>query len=135
VVISNPGTRPQPEETIMNTQTRSRIARTAAFAVAASITAVTTTVVAAPTTASAPGQERPCFIIQPRWSTAIDGPAPTCPTPSWQGTSAYRWGTPGSSAGTAPRRTGTAQEDQATVADRGQVNRRQFDDEYGQPTR
>ena len=92
----------------MNTQTRSRIARTAAFAVAVSITAITTTVVAPPTTATAPAQERPCFIVQPRWNTAIDGPAPTCPTPSWQRTSdvPWPWGTPGSSAGTAPRRTG-----------------------------
>ncbi len=101
----------------MNTQTRTRTARSAAFAVAASIAAVTTTFVAAPTTASPdPGQERPCFIVQARWNAAIDGPAPTCPTPSWQRTSEYRWGTPGSSAGTAPRRTGGAHEEAADVA-------------------
>lgn len=68
----------------MNTNTRTRIARTAAFAVAASITAVTTTAVAPPTTASAPAEERPCFIVQPRWNTAVDGPVPTCATPTWQ---------------------------------------------------
>lgn len=27
---------------------------------------------------------RPCFIIQSHWSTAFDGPPPTCSTPSWQ---------------------------------------------------
>ena len=68
----------------MNTTTRTRIARTTACAVAASITAVTTTVVAPPTTASAPTQDRPCFIVQPRWNVAIDGPAPTCPIPPGQ---------------------------------------------------
>jgi hypothetical protein len=69
----------------MDTNTRTRIARTAAFAVAASITAVTTTVAAAPAPARpAPEPERPCFIVQPRWNTAVDGPAPTCATPAWQ---------------------------------------------------
>lgn len=68
---------------------RSRIARTAAaaaaFAAAASITAVTTTVAASPAPAGpAPEPERPCFIVQPRWNTAVDGPVPTCATPSWQ---------------------------------------------------
>ena len=74
----------------MNTQTRSIVARTAAFVVAASITAVTTTVVAPPTSASAPAQERPCFFVQPRWNTAVDGPVPTCPTTSWQQAAAPR---------------------------------------------
>jgi hypothetical protein len=117
----------------MNTQTRTRIARTAAFAVAASITAVTTTVAVPPTTASAPGPERPCFIVQPRWNTAIDGPAPTCPTPSWQRTSGYRWGTPGSSAGTAPRRTGQVSEDTQDGTAPSTRARIDFGDEYGSP--
>ena len=32
--------------------------------------------------ASAPAdQERPCFIVQPRWNSAFGGPAPPCPVP------------------------------------------------------
>lgn len=102
----------------MNTNTRTRIARTGAFAVAASITAVTTTIVAPPTTATAPGPERPCFIVQPRGNAAIDGPAPTCATPAWQQVAAARIGTPGSSVATAPRRTAPVEEREvATIAD------------------
>ena len=100
------------------TRTRTRIARTSAFAVAASITAGTRPVVAPRTTASAPDPERPCFIVQPRWNTAIDGPAPTCPTPAWQQAAAARIGTPGSSVRTAPRRTAPVEEPEvATIAD------------------
>ena len=65
--------------------TTSSYRRIAAIAGATTITficAITTTY-AAP---SAPAQEpdRPCFIVQPRWNTAFDGPAPTCPTPTRQ---------------------------------------------------
>ena len=102
----------------MNTQTRTRIARTAAFAVAASISAITTTYVVPATNASAPAQERQCFIAQARWNTAIDGPAPTCATPRWQQVSTQDWGTPGSSADTAPRRTAPVEDPEvATIAD------------------
>ena len=68
----------------MNTTTRTRIARAAVIAAAASTIAVTTTVAATPSSATrAPGSERPCFIVQPRWNGAIDGPAPTCATSTW----------------------------------------------------
>lgn len=65
--------------------TTSSFRRIAAIAGATTITCITaiTTTYAAP--APATNQpERPCFISQPRWNTAIDGPAPTCPTPTWQ---------------------------------------------------
>ena len=68
----------------MNIATSSfrRIAAIAGATTIACISAITTTSAAQPAPAEEP--ERPCFIIQPRWNTAIDGPAPTCPTPSWQ---------------------------------------------------
>ena len=66
----------------MNISTRSRIARSAAIAVTASTIAVTTTVATQATANPAPESERPCFIVQPRWNTAVDGPAPTCATPA-----------------------------------------------------
>jgi hypothetical protein len=56
--------------------------RVTAIAAATSFAAVITTVAAQPAPASpAPEPERPCFIVQPRWNTAIDGPVPTCATP------------------------------------------------------
>ena len=70
----------------MNTTTTTssfrRIAAIAGAATIACISATTTTYAAQP--APAHESERPCFIIQPRWNIAIDGPAPTCPTPSSQ---------------------------------------------------
>jgi hypothetical protein len=65
----------------MNIFARSVSRRTAAFAgTAATITiAVTTTVATQPAGATQePATETPCFIVQPRWNTAIDGPPPTC---------------------------------------------------------
>jgi len=68
----------------MNTDTGS-FRRIAAITAASAITAITTTFAAQPATATAePPSDRPCFIAQPRWNTAIDGPPPTCPTPAWQ---------------------------------------------------
>lgn len=69
----------------MNTNT-ARWFRAAAIAGATTITAITaiTTTYAAQPAPATEDPERPCFIIQPRWNTAIDGPPPTCPTPIWQ---------------------------------------------------
>ncbi len=70
--------------------TTSSLRRIAAIAGATTITtisAITTTYAIQPasaTTQPQPQPERPCFIIQARWNTAIDGPPPTCPTPTWQ---------------------------------------------------
>lgn len=59
----------------MNTTTARRTAALAALTIAATITTV-----AAPTKAiDDPPTDRPCFITQPRWNVALDGPAPTCP--------------------------------------------------------
>jgi hypothetical protein len=58
--------------------------RTTAIAAATSFAAIATTFAAQPAPAAEPDPERPCFIAQPRWNEAIDGPAPTCPTPTWQ---------------------------------------------------
>lgn len=88
----------------MNTNT-APVRRFAAIVGATAITAITTVTAQPASAIQEPGSERPCFIVQPRWNTAIDGPPPTCPTPSWQQATAFDWGTPGSSAGTAPRRT------------------------------
>ena len=70
----------------MNTTTTTSFRRIAAIACATTITSITafTTTYAAPPAPATDEPERPCFITQPRWNTAIDGPAPTCPTPSWQ---------------------------------------------------
>jgi hypothetical protein len=57
--------------------------RTAAIAAATSFAAIATTFAAQPAPATEPEPERPCFISQPRWNDAF-GPAPTCPTPTWQ---------------------------------------------------
>ena len=39
-------------------------------------------VTAAPTSpAGSTSVERPCFIVQPHWNTALDGPQPVCTTP------------------------------------------------------
>lgn len=72
----------------MSTTTRTRTAHAAAVgvvvaAVFASFTVVATTVAAPPTT-DTPEPTRPCFIVQPRWNPAVDGPVPTCATPTWQ---------------------------------------------------
>ncbi len=66
----------------MNITTSSfrRIAAIAGATTITCITAITTTSAAQPAPAT-DEPERPCFITQPRWNTAIDGPAPTCPTP------------------------------------------------------
>ena len=64
-----------------------RIAAIAGATTITCISAITTTYAIQPASATIqpqPQPERPCFIIQPRWNTAIDGPPPTCPTPSWQ---------------------------------------------------
>ena len=29
------------------------------------------------------GDDRPCFMVRPRWNVALDGPRPTCGEPSW----------------------------------------------------
>lgn len=70
----------------MNTTTSSfrRIAAIAGATTVTCISAITTTYAIQPasaTTEPAPEPERQCFIVQPRWNTAIDGPVPTCPTP------------------------------------------------------
>jgi hypothetical protein len=63
----------------MNTYRRSAaVAAIAAFAAFAAIASP-----ASGATAQT-DRERPCFIVQARWNTAFDGPAPTCPTPTWQ---------------------------------------------------
>lgn len=67
----------------MNT-TASSFRRISAIAAATSFAAIATTFAAQPAPASAPAEERPCFIVQPRWNTAVDGPVPTCATPAWQ---------------------------------------------------
>jgi hypothetical protein len=58
--------------------------RITAIAAATSFAAITTTFAAQPAPAAEPDSERPCFIAQPRWNDAFGGPAPTCPTPTWQ---------------------------------------------------
>ena len=58
--------------------------RVAAIAGATVIAAITTVAAQSSSATQEPGSERPCFIAQPRWNTAIDGPPPTCPTPAWQ---------------------------------------------------
>ena len=93
----------------MSTPTRSfRIM--AAMTAAAAVT--TTFAVQSATATAEPPSDRPCFIAQPRWNTAIDGPPPTCPVPTWQRLSAYHAGTDTQSAGS------------------GTSNRMDFDDEY-----
>jgi hypothetical protein len=65
----------------MNTFTKAASRRITAFASTAAIAvaALTMTVAAQPASAiQEPVSERPCFIVQPRWNTAIDGPPPTC---------------------------------------------------------
>ncbi|MCW2739197.1 hypothetical protein [Nocardioides sp.] len=68
--------------------TTSSFRRIAAIAGATTITcisAITTTYAVQPASAiTEPQPQRPCFIVQPHWNVAIDGPAPTCPAPSWQ---------------------------------------------------
>ena len=77
----------------MNITTSSfrRIAAIAGATTITSITAITTTYAAQPAPAN-DAPERQCFIAQPRWNTAIDGPAPTCPTP-WHAASPAGEGT------------------------------------------
>jgi hypothetical protein len=77
----------------MNTTTSSfrRIAAIAGATTITSITAITTTYAAQPAPAI-DKPERQCFIAQPRWNTAIDGPAPTCATP-WHAASPAGAGT------------------------------------------
>jgi hypothetical protein len=65
--------------------------RTAAVVGAATAVIVTTTLTTMLTAAtgnaasSAPEEtERPCFMVRAHWNTALDGPQPTCATPSWQ---------------------------------------------------
>jgi hypothetical protein len=68
----------------MSTSTTTSFRRTAAIAAATSFAAIATTFAAQPAQAAEPDPERPCFIAQPRWNEALDGPAPTCPRPTWQ---------------------------------------------------
>ena len=64
----------------MNTCRRTAaIAASAAFAASAAIAAP-----AASGATTSTDHARPCFIVQAHWNTAFDGPAPTCPTPTWQ---------------------------------------------------
>jgi hypothetical protein len=60
--------------------------RTAAVVGAATAITVTTLLTPAVTAAapSAPTGDRPCFMVRAHWNTALDGPQPTCATPSWQ---------------------------------------------------
>lgn len=61
--------------------------RTAAVVGAATAITVTTMLTAATGSAasSAPDEaDRPCFMVRAHWNTALDGPQPTCATPSWQ---------------------------------------------------
>ncbi len=58
--------------------------RVAAIAGVTVIAAITTVAAQSASATQEPGSERPCFIAQPRWNTAIDGPPPTCPRPTWQ---------------------------------------------------
>jgi hypothetical protein len=67
----------------MNTTTTTSFRRITAIAAATSFAAIATTFAAQPAPAAEPDPERPCFISQPRWNDAF-GPAPTCPTPTWQ---------------------------------------------------
>jgi hypothetical protein len=66
----------------MSTFTRFVSRRTAACAgtVTIVVTTIVITTVAAPSASAfrEPLDERPCFIVQPRWNTAIDGPPPGC---------------------------------------------------------
>jgi hypothetical protein len=66
----------------MSTTTTS-FRRTTAIAAATTFAAIATTFAAQSAPATEPDPERPCFIAQPRWNDAF-GPAPTCPTPTWQ---------------------------------------------------
>lgn len=100
----------------MSIDTRS-FRRTAAITAASAITAITTTIAVQPATATEPPSDRPCFIAQPRWNTAIDGPPPTCPIPSWQRVTESR-------AGTEPQPAGS-----------GTSNRMDFGDEFADPPR
>jgi hypothetical protein len=65
--------------------------RTAALVGAATAITVTTTLTTMLTAtgsaaSSAPDEagDRPCFMVRAHWNTALDGPQPTCATPSWQ---------------------------------------------------
>lgn len=60
-----------------------RIAAIAGATTITTISAITTTYAAEPASVIADQPQRQCFIAQPRWNTAIDGPVPTCPT-SWR---------------------------------------------------
>jgi hypothetical protein len=66
----------------MSTTTTS-FRRITAIAAATTFAAIATTFAAQSAPATEPDPERPCFIAQPRWNDAF-GPAPTCPTPTWQ---------------------------------------------------
>ena len=62
-----------------------RIAAIAGATTITTISAITTTYAAQPASViTEPQPQRQCFIAQPRWNTAIDGPVPTCSTPSRQ---------------------------------------------------
>ena len=97
--------------------TTTSLRRSAAFLAVTGL-ALTTAAVGSPATAheEQPTRDRPCFIVQPRWNTALDGPAPTCAIPTSSREAEWEWGTPGSSAGRAPRRTGRVQDGPADVA-------------------
>jgi hypothetical protein len=60
--------------------------RTAAVVGAATAIIVTTTLTGATgaVASDAPDGDRPCFMVRAHWNTALDGPQPTCATPSWQ---------------------------------------------------
>jgi hypothetical protein len=57
-------------------------------ATAVVVTALTTVLTTAAGSAAASGTDgagdRPCFMVRANWNTALDGPQPTCATPSWQ---------------------------------------------------
>ena len=59
-------------------------------AVIAAATTITITTAFAPASSSAADtagdgtQDRPCFMVRAHWNAALDGPQPTCPTPTWQ---------------------------------------------------
>lgn len=90
--------------------------RFAAITASTAIVAITTTIAVHPAAATAePPSARPCFIVQPRWNTAIDGPPPSCPVPTWQRTTETR---------TEPQPAGS-----------GTSNRMDFGDEYADPPR
>ncbi len=55
-----------------------RLSVTAAAAALSAIAAVTV-MPAAGQAAADSARQRPCFIIQPHWNTALDGPQPVCP--------------------------------------------------------